>query len=172
MAPPLATSHVNTIRDPGNSSNNTEPNPSTDTQDWSILTETISYSTPPTADIRVEVSQSLTPPTNTYLFQPYEGVQAPLSATASHDESTDVSTTFISLVSEPSGNPSYQPEHSFPFDTRSCAKASLPNGETFNMLLDTGASQLPLLWLLLAVRLFKEIAHLQTFGPSCVYGQW
>ena len=85
------------------------------------------------ADIRVEVNQSQdtvvssdddsptcapqTPPTNTHLFQPYEGVQARLSAMASHNESTDVSTTFIGLVSEPPGIPSYQPEHSFPFDT-------------------------------------------------------
>ena len=96
MAPPLATSHINTIRDPVNTSNNTQPDPPTDTPDWSILTETISYTTPPTADIHVEVSQSqvndasldgnslacepLTPPTDTHLFQPYEGVQARLSA--------------------------------------------------------------------------------------------
>ena len=84
-------------------------------------------------DIRVELDQShptsassdadssvvglLTPPTDTHIFQPYEGVQACLSATASHDESTDVSTTFIGLISEPSGNTPYQPKHSFPFDT-------------------------------------------------------
>ena len=94
-----------------NSTNTTNLDPSIDTLDWSILTETISYSTPPTEDICVEVSQSQdnvassdddlpshepqTPPTNTHLFHPYEGVQAHLSATASHDESTDVSTTFI-----------------------------------------------------------------------------
>ena len=116
-----------------NRTNTTNLDPSIDTPDWSILTETISYSTPPTADIHVEVSQSQdnvapsdddsptcapqTPPTNTHLFQPYEGVQAQLSAMASHDESTDVSTTFIGLVSELPGVPSYQPEPSFPFDT-------------------------------------------------------
>ena len=128
------------------------------------------------ADIHVEVSQlqdnvassdddspshePQTPPTNTHLFQPYEGVQACLSATASHNESTDISTTFIRLVSELPGNLPYQPEHSFPFDTRSCAKASLPNGETFNMFLDTGASQSYLSYgFLLGVRLLEDTAH-------------
>ena len=174
-----------------NSTNTTNLDPSIDTPDWLILTETISYSTPPTADIRVEVSQSQdnvassdddlptcapqTPPTNTHLFQPYEGVQARLSATASHDESTDISTTFIGLVSEPSGIPSYQPEHSFPFDTRSCAKASLPNGETFNMLLDMGASRSYLSYgFYLECEYLKKLPTFKPLGPR-VYmgnGEW
>ena len=174
-----------------NSTNTTNLDPSIDIPNWSILTKTISYSTPPMADIRVEVSQSQdnvassdhdlptciphTPPTNTHLFQPYEGVQAQLSATASHDESTDVSTTFISLVSEPSGIPSYQLEHSFPFDTRSCAKASLPNGETFNMLLDTGASRSYLSYgFYLECEYLKQLPTFKPLGPR-VYmgnGEW
>ena len=162
-----------------NSTNTTNLDPSIDTPNWSILTETISYSTPPTADICVEVSQSQdnvassdddspthepqTPPINTHHFQPYEGVQAHLSATASHDESTDVSTTFIGLVSELPGTLSYQPEHSFPFDSRSCTKVSLPNGETFNMLLDTVAS-----WSYLSYGFYLECDYLKklpTFKP-------
>ena len=86
-AQPLATSQINTMQDPVNRTNTTNLDPSIDTPDWSILTETISYSTPPTVDIRVEVSQSQdnvapldddlptcapqTLPTNTHLFQPY-----------------------------------------------------------------------------------------------------
>ena len=147
---------MSTIRDQSDNDVSTLLDPSTEPPDWSILTESISYTSPPIADIRVAASQPpvndaplnrhsptcgpLTPPIDLHLFQPYEGVQACLSTTASHDESTDVSTTFIGLVSEPANNPAYQSEHSFPFDTCSCIKASLPNGETFNMLLDTGAS--------------------------------
>ena len=92
MAQPLATSQINTTHDPVYSTNTTDLDPSIDTPNWLILTETISYSTPPMVDIHVEVSQSQdnvassdddsptcepqTPPTNTHLFQPYEGVQA------------------------------------------------------------------------------------------------
>ena len=187
MAPPLATSHANTIRDPVNSSNTTDLDPSADTPDWSILTKTISYSTSPMADIRVEVSQSqvnnassggtssvcdpLTPPTDTHLFQPYEGVQARLSVTASHNESTDVSTTFIDLVSELPRNLSYQPEHSFPFDTRSCTKASLPNGETFNMLLDTGGSRSYLSYgFYLECDYLKKLPTFKPLGPHIYMG--
>ena len=187
MAPPLATFHANTIRDPVNTLNTMDLDPSTNTPYWSILTETISYSTPPTADISVEVSQSQdndtslggrlfacesqTPPTDAHLFQPYEGVQVNLSATASHDESTDISTTFIGLVSELPGNLSYQPEHSFPFDTRSCTKASLPNGETFNMLLDIGASRSYLSYgFYLECDYLKKLPTFKPLGPHVYVG--
>ena len=53
-----ATSQINTTQDPGNRTTTTNLDPSIDTPDWSNLTETISYSTPPMVDFRVEVSQS------------------------------------------------------------------------------------------------------------------
>ena len=186
---PPDTSHVNTLQDPMEYS--TDPDPSLDPPDWLILTEIISYSTPPTEDIRVELNQSqLTtassdadssadglqaPPTDMHIFQPYEGVWACLSATASHDESTDVSTTFIGLISEPSRNPPYHPKHLFPFDTLSCVKTSLPNGETFNILIDTGASSSYLSYgFYLECDYLKKLPTFKPLGPR-VYmgnGEW
>ena len=66
-------------------------------------------------------------------------------------------------------------EHSFPFDTRSCAKASLPNGETFNMLLDTGASRSYLSYgFYLECEYLKKLPTFKPLGPH-VYmgnGEW
>ena len=69
----------------------------------------------------------------------------------------------------------YQPKHSFPFDTRSSVKASLPNGETFNILINTGASRS-----YLSYGFYLECDYLKklpTFKPLglCVYmgnGKW
>ena len=149
--------------------------------DWSILSETISYSTPPVDDIQVETAHSQTTntspdadssvdslqsPIEAHIFRPYKGVQAHLSMTASHDESTDVSTTFIGLISEQSSNPSYMPEHSFPFDTHSCVKASLPNGETFHILIDTGVSRSYLSYgFYLECKYLKKLPTFKPLGP-------
>ena len=60
-----------------------------------------------------------------HIYQPYKGVKAKLSVASSHDETTDVRTTFIGLVMEPNSTKSYTPEYSFPFDACSCTQASL-----------------------------------------------
>ena len=186
---PMRTPIVNTLQESVNTSSDDDPSPSP--PDWSILSEIISYSTPPVDDIHVEVTHSLTTntspdadssvdisqtsPTEAHIFQPYKGVQACISMTASHDESTDVSTTFIGLVSEQSSNPSYTPEHFFPFDTHSCVKASLPNGETFNILIDTGASRSYLSYgFYLECEYLKKLPTFKPLGPQ-VYmgnGEW
>ena len=130
-----------------------------------------SHPTPVSSDADLSVVGSLTPPTDSHIFQPYEGVQARLSATTPHDKPTDVSTTFIGLISQPSGNTPYQPKHSFPFDTRSCVKASLPNGETFNILIDTGASRSYLSYgFYLECDYLKKLPTFKPLGPHVYMG--
>ena len=170
---------------------NTHLEPSFNPPEWSILSETISYSTPPMEDLQVDtvhshstetqvkndspISSPPTLPTDSPIYQPYEGVQACLSVTANHDETTDVSTTFIGLVTEQSEHPTYTPEHSFPFDTRSCVKASLPNGEKFNILIDTGATRNYLSYgFYLECEYLKQLPKFKPLGPR-VYmgnGEW
>ena len=110
-----------------------------------------------------------------HIYQPYEGVKAKLSVASSHDETTDVSTTFIGLVMEPNPIKSYTPEYSFPFDACSCMQASLPNGEKFNILIDTGVTRSYLSYrFYLECEYLKKLPKFKPLGPR-VYmgnGEW
>ena len=129
---------------------------------WSILSEVVSYSPTLCTDLHVEAVQhnqvdgpditdlpsgmeSGPPPanstTNELHFCPYKGVRAELSTAAGQNELADISTTFIGLIKDDNDDSSYQPEQSFRFDVRSCTQGSLPNGEKFKILIDTGASR-------------------------------
>ena len=129
---------------------------------WSILSEVVSYSPTLSPDLHVEAIQpgcgngseprdlpagtESVPPTpdqvsNELHFRPYKGIRVELSTAVGHDENVDVSTTFIGLVQDDDNESQYQPEQSFRFDARSCTQGSLPNGEKFKILIDTGASR-------------------------------
>ena len=141
---------------------NTPLSPS-ETPQWSILSEIITYnpSSSPGLEIIPHQSESFKssvdptldedapPPLSEELpeeskhelhFCPYDGVSAVISSAAEHDETSAVSTTFLGPVDIPETS-SFLPEYSFPFDPKSSTEGILPNGEKFRILIDTGATR-------------------------------
>ena len=73
-------------------------------------------------------------------FCPYDGVTSVISSATKHDETADVSTTFLGPV-DVSEKSTFLPEYSFPFNPKSNTEGVLPNGEKFKILIDTGATR-------------------------------
>ena len=90
----------------------------------------------------LEQSTTKKPPTEVNgnpIFQPFDSIEAKLTASTTYDESVDVSTTYIRAVKD-ENNGSFRTELQFPFDTQSFTSGSLPNGKEFKILIDMGAT--------------------------------
>ena len=131
-----------------------------ETPHWSILPEVVTYPASPSPGLEITPIQSEStdssgptnietdsPPLegsvetsqNELHFCPYDGVTSVISSATKHDETADVSTTFLGPV-ETSEKSTFLPEYSFPFDPKSNTEGILPNGEKFKILIDTGAT--------------------------------
>ena len=131
-----------------------------ETPQWSILSEVVTYPASPSQGLAINPIQSasadLSGPTNEESapppreelteanqnelhFCPYDGITSVISSATKHDEMADVSTTFLGPIDVPEKS-SFLPEYSFPFDPKSTTEGILPNGEKFKILIDTGAT--------------------------------
>ena len=87
---------------------------------------------PTTKEPPAEVSENL-------MLQPFDSIEAKLTASTTYDESVDISSTYIGAVKEENKS-SFQTELQFPFDAQSFTSGSLLNGKEFKILIDTGAT--------------------------------
>ena len=123
---------------------------------WSIFTEEPSYPMYPMdkvkicpikrmdekTDVPLEQPTTKEPPVEVNenpMFQPFNSIEAKLTASTTYNESVDISSTYIGAVKEDNKG-SFQTELQFPFDAQSFTSGSLPNGKEFKILIDTGAT--------------------------------
>ena len=123
---------------------------------WSIFTEEPSYPIYPMDEVKICPIERMDKKTNVPLeqpttkeppvevnenpmFQPFDSIEAKLTASTTYNESVDVSSTYIRAVKEEKKS-SFQTELQFPFDAQSFTSGSLPNGKEFKILIDMGAT--------------------------------
>ena len=121
-----------------------------DERDWSVLTETISYASPPLAPIHIHHQEPMHiypqeqindfSETRDPFFTPYKGVRSVINESRTYDNRTDISTTFIGPKESPCSK-KYVQELSIPFDTCCTIEGSLTNGDKLQILFDTGATR-------------------------------
>ena len=122
---------------------------------WSIFTEQPTYPTHsdngfnirpmahivPHYELPLDEAESTdTPSSENPLHQPFDSINAKITAASTYDETTDVSTTYIGPLRNDMKS-TYQFELEYNFDAQLFTTGILPDGKEFRILIDTGATR-------------------------------
>ena len=121
---------------------------------WSILTKQVTYKATASPSLtvtpldkpqlgeplpRIPIGQTVSDENFSY-FDRFEGITTTLSESVTHHGTSDVGVTYIRLAEEEGPDHGYVTEWEFSFNPQAYTRGFLPNGKSFHILINTGAT--------------------------------